>query len=421
MHRYGGERAVNGAVARCLLALVLATGCSSDDETSTLGPLRTYPVPGCEHVNHRPCDIREAPCQERLMELAACLRGSEPMAVPPITSMTKAEFADFLNQGLAENPPPDPNHFETALTLLGVLEPGGLSPQARVEDDIEFIWGLYRYTEKDIIIVDHGVPSDEPEPNSVLVHEFVHALQDADVDLARYFEERSTSYDTYLATASVSEGEARLHQSRFWSSLLGLDPSAIDWDEHFRETARYGEEWVLEQASPYTATYGFFPYELGARYVHHVFRDEGLAGVDALFASPPQRAVAVMTSEAAIETADWPAPEFPEPSAPEPWVLFTQTELGAWGSYLHLYRIASPEAARAAATDLRGDRLGVYAIADSRTDTAVVWQLEFGSEASAVAVETLVRRSQGSLARDANRVVLAVVTGGRSVDWALAP
>ena len=358
------------------------------------------------------------------MDLAACLRGSEPMRVPTVTSMTKAEFADYLNRRAAENPQPDPNVYETALTLLGILEPGGLSQEALVADDLEFVWGLYRFREKDVIIVDHGVPSDEPAPNSVLVHEFVHALQDADVNLSAFFDEHATSYDSYLAAASISEGEARLHQSRFWASLIGLDPGAVDWDEHLLRTAEYGEERVLDADSPFTASYNYFPYEVGARYVHFAFRANGLTGVEELFASPPERAVALMASDTSLSRADWPASEFPELVATDPWLPEIETTLGAWGTFLHLAELTAPPVAKTTALDLLGDRMTVYTIADSSdaiTETAVVWQLEFGSEASAERVEALVRSSPASVARAGTRLVLARTTGSSPLDWALIP
>lgn len=407
--------------ARALAALAGAAlfGCGSEDETSGLGPHPVFRVPGCEHIEHRPCDIRVGPCQERLMELAACLRGSEPMPVPPVTMMTTSEFVELLNQGYAEDPPPDPNHYERALTLLDLVEPGAFEPTARVEMDVEFIWGLYRWDEKDIVIVDHDVPADEPDPNSVLVHEFVHALQDYDVDLKGFYEEHSHGYDSYLAVDAIVEGEARFHQIRFWASLLGLDPAAIDWTSHFQEVAEYGEAWVLSEPSPYLATYSFFPYELGALLVHHAWTDAGAAGVDALFASPPTRSQAVMASVEEVARADWPAPEFPALEAPAPFTLDSQTSLGAWGVFIHLAVEMEPATARSIALDLLGDELAVYPNVDTPTETAAVWRLEFSSEGAAVSFQAEERQRSNTVVRDGTRVVVLASTGSSSLDWAL--
>ncbi|HEX6767213.1 MAG TPA: hypothetical protein VF103_17065, partial [Polyangiaceae bacterium] len=278
-------------------AVLFCAGCgSSDDEKPGLGAPATHPVPGCEHIDHHPCDIRTPRCQERLMELAACLRGSEPLPVPPVTTMNEEEFLAYLNADSVDEASPELDHYERALTLLHLVERGALAPSARAASDAKLFWGLYRNTEKDIVIVDHGVPADETAPNLTLLHEFVHALQDSDVELDGLYEEFSTSYDSYLGVASIVEGEARFHESRFWASLLGLDPGEVDWSEHFQSITEFAEDAILEAPSPYLTTYGYFPYEFGARLVHHAWASRGAAGIDALFASPPTHAVAVMNS-----------------------------------------------------------------------------------------------------------------------------
>jgi hypothetical protein len=401
-----------------LFLLAAASGCGSADDKTGLGAAPTYPVPGCEHIDHRACDIRASRCQERLMLLAACLRGSEPLPVPPVTMMNEDEFADYLNA--SRTAPPDPNHFEIGLSLLNLVQPGAFDTEALVAADVEFVWGLYRRAERDVIIVDHGVAADEPDPNSVLVHEFVHALQDADVDLARFFEEYSTSYDSFLATASVSEGEARFHQSRFWASLLGLDPSLIDWSSHFRESVTFAEQSVLDDPSPYLATYRHFQYEFGAHLVHSAWLDDGSGGVDGLFASPPRRTHTVMWSLVGAAVEDWPAPEFAPLAPADSWTLFDQTSLGAWGLFLRLARFTQPDAARTLAYSLRGDELGVY-VEGGTDETAVVWRLEFSTEASAQGVEALARNQRGYAVRAANRLVWAIPSGTSTLDWALIP
>lgn len=400
--------------------LVGVSGCgSSDEEDAGLGAPPTYRVPGCEHVDHRPCDIRKEGCQERLMQLAACLRGSDPLPVPPVTMMTEEEFADYLNQSIAEDPPPDPDHLEIALGLFNLITPGALAPEAVVTRDVERIWGIYR-DEKDILIVDHGVPADEPEPNAVLVHELVHALQDADVDLNRLYDEYSSSFDSDLGVASVVEGEARMHETRFFASLLGLDPGSIDWAEHFQQVAEFAEEAVLGDSSPYLATFSFFPYELGARYVHHAFGESGREGVDQLFASPPTRSHAVMASVTSIASADWPAPEFAALEVPAPYSLWSEGSGGAWGVYLRLALPTSPGVARPLAMSWRGDQFDIYVSDASPPETIAAWRIEFADEGSAQQVEGL-ERDDGAVYREGARVVIARSTGASVPDWALTP
>lgn len=356
------------------------------------------------------------------MELAACLRGSEPLALPPVTNLTTDEFLALLNQDILENPPPDPNHYEIALDLLGLVAPGALRPEARIMADVERFWGIYRNAEKDILIIDHGVAADEPEPNLVLLHEFVHALQDADVDLGGYVTEYSTSDDSNLAARSVVEGEARFHETRYWSSILGLDPVRIDWTEHFQNVVELAEEAALSSESPYLTGRAYFPYEHGARFVNHAWSDLGQVGIDALFASPPTRSLALMTSVSAIEPADWPEPEFPALEPPEPFTLWAETSLGAWGLFLQLARPSGREVAHDVAVTLRGDRLGIFFGESTRIETTVVWQLEFAADIDAQQMESLVRNRTGvSFLREGNRFVMALSTSPLALDWALVP
>ena len=94
---------------RFTLVLVVATlvGCgSTDDEGASLGKPPRYPVPGCESVDHAPCDVRTTSCQTRLLALAACLRGEEPGELPPISHMSEAQYAAYLNDLMAETDHP---------------------------------------------------------------------------------------------------------------------------------------------------------------------------------------------------------------------------------------------------------------------------------------------------------------------------
>src|SRR5690606_15524295 len=123
---------------RTTLALALAAvpalaACSGGDADADapLGPVRYHPVPGCEALDHTPCDIREATCQQRMLEIAACVRGSEAGRLPPVALMSKTAYAAYLEEQLAaEEPRPDPDHLERGLALLQLAAPGALSPSA---------------------------------------------------------------------------------------------------------------------------------------------------------------------------------------------------------------------------------------------------------------------------------------------------
>lgn len=67
-----------------LLTALVPLACSGSDETDAgrLGQPPRFAVPGCKTLDHSACDVRTTLCQTRLLELAACLRGDEPGALP---------------------------------------------------------------------------------------------------------------------------------------------------------------------------------------------------------------------------------------------------------------------------------------------------------------------------------------------------
>ena len=407
-------------VALAVASFALVTGCSSDDGEPGLGEPGTYPVPGCERVNHRPCDVHDASCRARLMELAACLRGSDSMPVPPFTIVTVDEYVAQANAEILAHPPPDPNHYERALGMLGLVSPGELSPTMLSPEDVSLL-GYYRNEEKDIVLVEQPMDEYSLPASQVLVHEFVHALQDRDVDLGAAAQELVTTYDSYLGFASVVEGEARMHETRFEASLLGLDPARIDWTERYQNVVEFGAEYVLGGATPYSDTWGFFPYSLGSRFVNHAWQRSGAPGVRALLESPATHSRPVLASVTDLVTDDAAEPRFTAPEPPAPWTLWGDETLGAWGVAMALSRANRSVAMIDDALDWRGDRLWIYADGGSPEQTTMVWSIEFSSVEAAILAEQLLQRQSPHVALDETRVTVASSTTTDSLDWALVP
>lgn len=399
--------------------VALAIGCSDPEVTRPTEEEPYPPVPGCDEIDHAPCDVRDSDCQRRLFELAVCLRGGEEAQDPPgAVVLSEADYADRLSQDLEGAEAPDPNHFERALVLLGLVEPGAFSPETVVTETAENLLGAYRPETGEILVIDHGEIDDLDRSSLTLVHEYIHLLQDREVGISGVEEEHATSYDTFLATRAVIEGEARLHEARYQASLLGLDPAAVDWGKHFQAALEHAEAWVLEQPSPYTATWQTFPYEWGARLLYFAWEEDGLEGVLARFASPPGSTAVLMASRDGIaDEVDTSEIEPPQP--PEGWALFSESTLGAWGSFLLFAQSTTAEVAREPALGWRGDHLWVYASDDPDPVTAVVVRLEFASEDLAASARDLGARVPTGALRDGTRVVLfAADAPGVDLTWA---
>jgi hypothetical protein len=414
---------MRATAAPTLLALGLVA-CGSGSEDPSAGALHRFPVPGCEAFDHAPCDVREEACQAQLFDLALCLRGGGSGAPPAVSLMTEPEYAEYLN-GLVE-PPPQPNHYERALVMLRLVAAAAFEPATVVAERVTNVLGVYRHATEDVVIIDHGAATDDETASRVLIHEFIHALQDRDVDLEARDEEYASSYDSYLAVRALSEGEARLHEIRYLASLSGVDPGAVDWRVRFQRSLEYSEGWVFEQTSPYSAAYDVFPYQWGARYLNFAWEAGGFDAVLARFASPPLTTHTLMTSiDAAAEPVTPSAPATLTP--PEGWSPFADATLGAWGTFLLLGQTAPRETARATAFGWRGDRLFVFAgpaSADgAEPATAVVWVMDFADEATAAAAHTSAVVNGAVWITERVGARLTVATCDQVVDlaWAFVP
>ena len=415
---------------RTTLALALAAvpalaACSGGDADADapLGPVRYHPVPGCGALDHTPCDIREATCQQRMLEIAACVRGSEAGRLPPVALMSKAAYAAYLEEQLAaEGPRPDPDHLERGLALLQLAAPGALSPSATIERSVDWVGGFYRFETRDIVIVDAGEPMNAPIMNALLVHEMVHVLQHRDVDLVAYYEQPATD-DASLAAAAVVEGEGRLHEARALASFVGIRPEEVDWVDYDRAAIDNANAWALEQPSPYLVSYAAVAYAYGARFVRAAWEADGLEGVRALFTDPPDSTLALFAS---AEAEPPPPPREPAPPSAAPgWAPQSELVLGTWGTFLLLSLGAGTDAAHPVASAWRGDRLFVYGGDDSsggEPETAVVWKVELSDAASAAAAATIVSEllPDANVEQTAAALVVAAASGGATFDdWTL--
>ena len=78
-----------------LLGLAALAGCGGD----------TMSMPGCEAIDHTPCNVLVSACQARLWALAACLRGDQAGELPPVSVVSETDFAVSLMADVAATTP----------------------------------------------------------------------------------------------------------------------------------------------------------------------------------------------------------------------------------------------------------------------------------------------------------------------------
>lgn len=403
-----------------VLVASLAAGCGGGEGGPAPG-VTLHPVPGCEAIDPAPCDVFDTGCQTRLLELAACMRGSAPGALPPVSRMTEAEYTRYLTTELAaEETDPDLDHFELGIGMLELVAPGAFTPSSMAAAQAARVRGFYRHDSDDIVLIDHGTTADDIQVNGVMLHEFVHALQDRDQDLTAWFKQHGDSYDSALAARSVVEGEARFHQERFGVSLLGLDPADTDLTLHFDRTATLAEEWLRAQPSPYLASFSVFPYEFGARLIHPRFAARGNAIVGELFAAPPADTRTVMDYQ--NDATGLARPTLAAPVPPAEWALTHETTLGAWLTSVFLTLDAVVGNPQSYALRWRADRVWIYgSVTPASTGTTVVWKIAFADDDTALSVAAYLElRFRYVIERSGSEVTIAATNTTLPLDWAFA-
>lgn len=367
-------RLVSPASFTALLALA---GCSEGDSSALFQP--GPPLPECATADYSRCDVRDAACQARLLELAACVRDSEPPSDLQIDVLTKAEYTKLLRDDAEDVEEPAIQHFSRALSRFGLAPRNGVPYDDQLDEQANFAAGQYRWEEKRVIVVDHGGSASSPDANAILLHEFVHALQDAAHDLSTWpGEDIAWTFDASLAVSTVVEGEASFYETRVSAPLLGLDHARVDFEQAFQDfldralVRAFDSELLLSQS------FRTVPYGLGALQAFHAWESEGPRGLDPLWSDPPLTTQRVLAETFGRNTPQAVAIEIPAPEAPEGLTLHGDDTLGAWGLCLVLTK-RDNVAARVTnfldqALTWRGDRLSVYT--DEDDNTHALWQLE---------------------------------------------
>jgi hypothetical protein len=361
-----------------ILAVGLAVaGCSeADPRPGALG----YPLPECPELDVDPCDTRAPECRQRLLELAACVYGVDSAPDVPIRVVTEAQLIDELEAADGEQDDADDaaelEHLERALVDLQLLVPGALTEgHGRIEDLVDRVDGVYRDAEHGIALVDRGMPKNDAESNAVLVHELVHAIQDALYDLKAWQARYDDEPDTLLALRSVSEGQATYAQFRVVFAMLGYDLSRFDLAGPIDDFRSRLMRSAHADPSPYTASVTTFPYAAGVSPAARGWRASGPHFSAARFEAPPLTTWRALSDSYALAL---PEPEPIQLTAPGPDPDFVAVGSSALGAFMLELFLGShgfdAETARSLALDWRADRLWVYAGPEQRT--GFLWQVE---------------------------------------------
>ncbi len=226
---------------------------------------------------------------------------------------------------------------------------------------------VYSPLDKQVLIV------DKFRDDSLLTHEFTHALQDQHFDLMKMLIVRPYDFDRAEAAFAVIEGDAMNVQRRMEQ---GESYGRLPLDEILRQEGdRFGDyrKEIGRYFPPLLTETFIFRYRDGARFVEAVRRGAGERGVNALFQRPP------VSTEQILHPEKYSANEAPREVvldeaafAAGGWRMSAQTPLGEIGVRgLLMAGVPVAEATRAAA-GWGGDR--AYLFKKEGSAPLFVWQ-----------------------------------------------
>jgi hypothetical protein len=385
--------------------------CSSDDRAPPIAA--GHPLPECPNANYATCDVREAGCQQQLLELAACVYGASTTPDVPVRVVTEQQLSDELSaqggQSSGEDESAALPHIERTFVDLQLLQPGDLTQDGgSTAQLVENIDGVYQDAERGIALVDRGVAKNTVEADAVLVHEFVHGIQDARFGLDDWRMKYPGTIDTVLALRTVSEGQATYVQFRALMAMSGRDVGDIDWQRTFTNFRQQLLTSALDDRSPYLASITTFPYAYGVG-----LADEAWLDHEAQFAAPPQTTQQVMNHHPGDA---FTAPEDIGMEAPTPdadYRLIDGSVLGAFQLQLIAHKLGDSEAtAFDLALGWRADSLWIYAGPDDQT--VWLWMVEMSDAQHADALISAAQYNQDLGATSSHtHVVLAGGSGGQ--------
>ena len=226
----------------------------------------------------------------------------------------------------------------------------------------------YSPLDKQILLVDKN------KDDSLLVHEFVHALQDQNFDLMKLLVVRPYNFDRTEAVFAVIEGDAmnvqRRAEERDAYNRKPLEEITRQENGRFSE---YRKE-IGDLFPPLLTETFIFRYRDGARLVESVRRSRGERGIDELFRHPPA------SSEQVLHPEKYAQGEMPREVgvdegafAARGWRAVTSTPLGEVGMRgLLMAGTTNADATRAAA-GWGGDRAYLFEHA-TNNQTLFVWK-----------------------------------------------
>ena len=350
-------------IGSCILIIsviaLLAASCGNSRSTRvSVSAATAVPVPverTLPPLPVRPLSKKLEAMRERTLNTAASLRELQPQSETGMTELSAWEYGKRTGE-MAEVLGGDELRALSRLAAAGGVLPEG-TDLATLAASFAALSASATYSplDKQVLLM------DKARGDSLLTHEFVHALQDQHFDLLKLLVVRPYNFDRTEAVFAVVEGDAMNVQRR---AEEGDAYARKSLEEIARqETERFGEyRKEMAQLFPPLLTETFvFRYRDGARFVESVRRRGGERAVDELFRRPPISSEQILHPEKYLSNEAPRVVELNEGAFGETgWRAVASTPLGEIGARgLLMARVGEQEAVRAAA-GWNGDRAYLF-------------------------------------------------------------
>jgi hypothetical protein len=307
---------------------------------------------------------------EQLDQLEAATRAVRRRIPPePVerTLVTREELRTYLEAQFARDYSQDQAAAESELlTLLGLLPKGTDLYSLLLDLYTEQVSGFYDLEEGKMYLVSGGELG--PLEKITFVHEYVHAIQDQVFDLGSQVEAVEEDSDRSVALTALAEGDASLAMAQFVADY----PDVVSASDLLNQGLGIDSP-KLDAAPPIVQRMLLFPYEAGLRFAMQEYLKIGWAGVDALWADPPQSTEQLLHPERYPD--DVPVlvtlPRLEGTLGPG-WRLADEDTLGEFLLRQHLALFLDEEAVDDAATGWGGDHYLLYTHAERQVQCLVL-------------------------------------------------
>jgi len=369
------------------------------------------------------CDITQVNCQRAIFESVAESLEADPTSMPPIRTISVEQFEEEVRSGVADDDLMGDDPETRGLRLIGFIPDAAESvTETEIDYQVSAIAAYYSGGSRSITVIDRDY--DEISAQSILAHEFVHAIQDREFGIGSVYADVSTT-DGVMGARTVIEGDATYSSFAWVYDQLDYAPDSIDWDQIYRDFQEGSRRDAADPEVPITASASGFPYAFGIELLGRATQDQGLPGRAAFFMAPPPSALASMVGYEGFVTYGFTPLDVPEDAFPSP---VTESEItledrhGAWYVFATLLRLGIHEfAAWVYAVRWRGDELGIF---ENGSEVVAVWRIRFAEDPSFIvdAVNQSARDVAWSAVAEGNDVFIVAAESDASLAlWEAQP